>query len=335
MNATPVLDTYWRFAVERQETYFRRLTDPFGPWTDDPILASYRFTNAYRASDRVSQYLIRDVQYRADRSSEARELFFRTILFKLFNKIETWEAVEAALGPISYKAIDLNDVVRVLDERIARGHSLYSAAYIMPSPSLGHIRKHANHIALLDKMMRDKVPQRVGRARDLNAVYRLLLSYPGLGPFLAFQYTIDLNYSEILERDEAEFVVAGPGAIDGIAKCFSNSNKHAPEEFIFWVYEQQEREFARCNLKFRSLFGRRLQPIDCQNLFCEISKYARVAHPDVLGLSGRTKIKQNYRPLRSPMPSPMFPPKWKLNTASHQDGSMGGASQAKRKALAV
>src|SRR5436309_9696790 len=59
-----VYATYWRFAGERQAIFFRRLAgDPF-PWSTDPILCSYRFTNAYRAADRVSQYLIRNVIYR-------------------------------------------------------------------------------------------------------------------------------------------------------------------------------------------------------------------------------------------------------------------------------
>ena len=53
--------------------------------------------------------------------------------------------------------------------------------------------------------------------------YREIRAYPGLGPFLAFQYTIDLNYSSLMNFDEADFVVAGPGAIDGISKCFADS----------------------------------------------------------------------------------------------------------------
>jgi len=111
------------------------------------------------------------------------------------------------------------------------------------------------------------------------------------------------------------FVVAGTGALDGIAKCFAETGGRSPEEIIHWAAERQETEFARLGLVFRDLFGRRLQPIDCQNLFCEISKYARVAHPDVVGLSGRTRIKQAYRALTSPMPEPFFPPKWGLAAA--------------------
>jgi hypothetical protein len=196
MDPTPVFNSYWRFATERQEMYFRRLIDPVGPWTADPILATYRFTNAYRASDRVSQYLIREVQYHPDRPSTPPELLFRTILFKLFNRIETWEALERRLGPLVWERVDLNAILQTLDEMMDRGERLYSAAYIMPAPSLGHVRKHANHLELLARMMDDKLPDRVWQAPTLRDVYKQLTRYPGIGPFLAFQYTIDLNYSE-------------------------------------------------------------------------------------------------------------------------------------------
>jgi hypothetical protein len=313
MEPTAVFETYWRFATERQALYHRRLTDPFGPWTDDPILARYRFTNAYRASDRVSQYLIGEVQYHEDRSQEPQELFFRTLLFKFFNRTSTWQALERELGPISWQRFNLNAAESVLDRLMARGERLYSAAYIMPSPQLGHIRKHANHLALLQQMMDDRMPERVVQAPSLRAVYEMLLRYSGLGPFLAFQYATDLNYSALMEHDEADFVVAGPGALDGIAKCFNSTGGKTPDEVIHWATDQQEVALTAAGLDFQTLFGRRLQPIDCQNLFCEISKYARIAHPEVKGLSGRTRIKQGYRPTSEALPSPVFPPRWGLS----------------------
>ena len=55
-STTEVFDSYWRFAAERLAMYYRRLGDPVGPWTDDLILREYRFTNTFRAADRVSQY---------------------------------------------------------------------------------------------------------------------------------------------------------------------------------------------------------------------------------------------------------------------------------------
>jgi hypothetical protein len=86
-----------------------------------------------------------------------------------------------------------------------------------------------------------------------------------------------------------------------------------PEEVIFWMVERQEIEFARLDLRFQNLFGRRLQPVDCQNIFCEISKYGRASDPDAIGISGRTRIKQKYHPDSTPLPRLMYPPKWNLS----------------------
>lgn len=321
MIPTEVFDTYWKFAAERQAVYFRRLSDPVGPWTHDPIIATYRFTNAYRAADRVSQYLIREVQYHPERSAEPDEVFFRTLLFKFFNKIETWEHLERELGPISWRHFDFEATSAILDKVMSGGGRIYSAAYIMPAPKFGFKRKHANHLALISAMMKDKIPDRIRQLPALSDVYELLLRYSGIGKFLAFQYAIDLNYSSIIDHNEADFVIAGPGALDGLAKCFSSLGKCSPEEAIYWICDQQERAFCERDLDFEMLYGRRLQPIDCQNLLCEISKYARVAHPAVIGVSGRTRIKQSYRPRADRLMAPLFPPKWGLSMQQSDHGS--------------
>jgi hypothetical protein len=311
---TEVYDSYWHFAAERLAIYYRRLENPIGPWTANKILQEYRFTNTFRAADRVSQYLIREVQYGEDRSQSAPEVFYRTMLFKLFNRIETWEAIERELGHITWATTGAHRVSAILDRLLSKGRRIYSAAYIMPSPKFGHVRKHANHLSMLDTMMKDGLAARLEAVKDMEAAYKLLLSYPGLGPFLAFQYTVDLNYSTLLNFDEDQFVVAGPGALDGIAKCFNARHVAEPSDVIQYMVENQEEEFQRLGLRFKGLFGRRLKLIDCQNLFCEVSKYARVAHPDVDGASGRTRIKQRYRPVdSSEAVAPAFPPKWKLN----------------------
>src|SRR3546814_5759951 len=99
-KTTDVYDSYWRFAAERQRIFYRRALGSPWPWTDNPVMAVFKFTNAYRASDRVSQYLIRHVIYRGDLPASIDEVVFRILLFKLFNKIETWEKLEGALGSV-------------------------------------------------------------------------------------------------------------------------------------------------------------------------------------------------------------------------------------------
>lgn len=84
----PVYRSYWRFAAARHEVYLRRLRGEPPPWTNDPVIGTWRFTNVYRIADRVSQYLIRNVIYVG--SQDADEVVFRVLLFKWFNRISTW-----------------------------------------------------------------------------------------------------------------------------------------------------------------------------------------------------------------------------------------------------
>lgn len=313
LTPTAVYDSYWRFAAERQAVYFARLEDRYEPWTDDAVLRSHKFTNTYRAADRVSQYLIRRVIYDGDASPAPVEVIFRVLLFKFFNRIETWQALTDALGTPSWQSFDPERYGNVLVKLRNAGHRIYSAAYIIPPVPPGQGRpKHIGHLALLEYMMSGGFADQARQCGSLQDLYRLLLSYPSLGPFLAFQLAIDINYSEAVDFDEGGFVVAGPGARDGIAKCFVDHSMMAPEDIIGLMVERQNEEFDRLGIAFRNLFGRRLQPIDCQNLFCEISKYARVTHPHVAGVSNRTRIKQKFRPT-GPLPAPFFPPKWGIN----------------------
>ena len=133
LKPTPVYDTYWRFAAERQRIFFRRVHQQPAPWTDDPVLQLHKFTNAYRASDRASQYLIRRVIYRDDLPGDPPEVVFRILLFKIFNRIETWELFERTLGPITYSDFSFKAYDKVLTKAMKQGESIYSAAYIMPS----------------------------------------------------------------------------------------------------------------------------------------------------------------------------------------------------------
>ena len=104
----------------------------------------------------------------------------------------------------------------------------------------------------------------------------------------------------------------GPGARDGLRKCFKGNKKFNEQELIQLMADHQEEEFSRLGLSFKSLWGRPLQLIDCQNLFCEVDKYSRVAHPEIMGVSGRTRIKQKYN-YTGEIEQPWFPPKWNIN----------------------
>ena len=77
----------------------------------------------------------------------------------------------------------------------------------------------------------------------------------------------------------------------------------------------RESEFSRLGIKFPNLWGRDLQLIDLQNLFCEVDKYARVVHPSTSDVSNRRRIKQRFRPSSELLPQ-WYPPKWGLDVPS-------------------
>lgn len=327
-KVTPVYDTYWRFAAERQAAFLRRAKGLDAPWTSDPVLLVYKFTNTYRASDRVSQYLIRNVIYRSDLPSDPKEVFFRIVLFKLFNKIETWQLLERSIGIIEWSGYNFENYDKVLSRAMQLGQRIYSAAYIMPpgGSAFGMPSKHQNHLRLIEMMMADDLWDKIANSKSMQSAFHLLRAYPTLGDFLAYQFVTDLNYSELTNFSEMDFVVPGPGAKDGLKKCFAFSGGLSDPELIRLMADSQEAEFARLGLNFENLWGRRLQLIDCQNLFCEVDKYARVAHPDILGITGRLRIKQKFKASSKPIPL-FYPPKWGINDAINRDFSNGQVSQ--------
>jgi alpha-glutamyl/putrescinyl thymine pyrophosphorylase clade 1 len=310
LTTSECFDTYWRFAAERQRVFHARAAGAPPPWTADPVISRHRFTNVYRAADRVSQALIRDVIYAGPQ--DLAEVVFRTLLFKIFNKIETWEYLISALGERpSWAGYEFSAYDRVLTAAMDRGERVYSAAYIVPNPPFGEARKHRNHLRLLEQAMASGLPAELADVRSLRGAYERLLALPSLGPFLAYQYAIDLAYSAGIDMDEREFVVPGPGALDGISKCFVDTGGLAPAEVIAWMCETSAEHFERLGLNFTDLWGRWPTLVDWQNVFCEVSKYTRVSHPHLAGVSGRTRIKQEFRQTPQPIEY-RFPPKWGL-----------------------
>src|SRR5690606_26437445 len=116
LQPTAVFDTYWRFAAERQALYLARLRRAPQPWTTDPVLRAHRFTNVFRASDRVSQYLITNVQRGPEASQDPADVVFRTLLFKIFNREDTWEHLERTVGPVSWRTYDYDRYRAALDD---------------------------------------------------------------------------------------------------------------------------------------------------------------------------------------------------------------------------
>jgi hypothetical protein len=325
---------YWRFASERHAAFERRLVGLPPPWTNDPILQSYKFCNVYRAADRVSQYMIRNVAYATD-AGTAADRVFQIVAFRTFSNIATWETLKQVLdGPPTIEDLTDGRFEHALAVAKRRNGKLYTGAFILcANKAFGHDEKHQNHIALFKYMF---ITQGFGShalgALSLESLVNQLQSFPLMGPFMAYQTAIDLNYSGLFEFDENDYTQAGPGALRGLKKAFVDLGDFSPSDAIRWMVEQQDTEFSRLGLPFTGLFGRPLHAIDCQGLFCELDKYCREAAPHLA--SNRSRIKARFVPQES-VRELFLPPKWRLSAPVRNDTSEAPLARAHQYVLCL
>ena len=302
---------YFFFMQERMNMFWWKCEDGCRV-TDDPILREYKFTNVYRACDRVSQYLINHVIYKDIDRYSPEDVLLRILVFKIFNKIDTWEYLEKYYGDISRENFDVDRICNLLSKRQVNT-PIFSNAYMMTG---SHRRydylstKHAKWLQMVkDEFLGERVVDKVLDAKSLGEVFELMESCSFVGGFLAYQYTVDFNYSPYVNFDENSFVKAGIGAIRGIKKCFKNIGENY-EDSILYTYEHLDdlrEEFGLDD--FRPLPGREPHLIDIQNCFCETDKYLRAKMPELL--VGNVRIKQHYKETPQPIHY-AFPPKWNI-----------------------
>lgn len=300
-----LLYDFWSFACERQNIFYNRFNTVQPPYTQDKVLQTYKFCNAYRILDRVSQFLLKNVIY-TTKTYSLKDMTFRIILFKLFNLPSTWQALEKEFGDITLKTFNIENFSKAL-HTLKNKQAIYNNAYIScASKVFGFDCKHDNHLALLNQMfVKNKIHLTLQNCKTFKQAFETIKSYPLIGNFMAYQLVTDLNYSGFYAWEDNSFTVAGPGSKRGIEKVFGKTKNY--EEKIFLTHQNQEKDLKRFGLEFKYLKNHKLQTIDIQNLFCEFDKYCRVAKPELK--SNRTKIKTKFKPTQKKIEY-IFPPKW-------------------------
>lgn len=302
---------YFYFIQERMNMFWRKF-DNSKILTEDPILQEYKFTNVYRACDRVSQYLIRNIISKDYSKYSAEDMLLRILVFKVFNRISTWDYLEE-LSPISVASFDVMELSQLLTER-QKSTPIFSNAYMMTGShsKYGHIgTKHQVWLQMIeDELILGHGLKQILNASSMSDIYNQLRSYPLIGDFLAYQYTIDFNYSPYINFDENSFVKAGIGAVRGIKKCFISYGQ-SYEDAIQYTYDHFDELQERYGYTdFRPLPGREPKLIDLQNCFCETDKYLRAAMPELK--VGNVRIKQRYKPTEKNIDF-YFPTDWDVS----------------------
>lgn len=306
---------FFYFMEERMNIFWEKYYSPQNLLTKDKVFIKHKFTNVYRASDRVSQYLINNVIYNKNYiDNSAEDILLRILIFKVFNKIETWEFLTSKIGEVSVKNFDPEKISSLLSERI-KSTPIFNSAYLMTGSHKDFsniISKHARWLKMIEKyFIKDKLFLKISNSKSLEDIYLYLTSCPFIGDFLGYQYTIDFNYSEVINFDEDSFVKAGIGAVRGLKKCFLNYNDFSREYLIEYTLDNSEKYREKYGFNnFRNLFGREPKLIDIQNCFCETDKYLRAVMPDLK--IDNVRIKQKYKRSNNNIAF-FFPPKWGIN----------------------
>lgn len=178
---------YFYFIQERMNIFWKKFENS-NNLTDDPILQTFKFTNVYRACDRVSQYLIKNIIYKDFDRYTPEDVLLRILVFKVFNKIETWEYLNEE-NEITTKTFNVQRLADALTRR-QQTKPIFSNAYMMAGSHAeykGIPTKHQVWLQMIeDKFIKGKGIQKALKAKSMTDVYNQLRDYPLIGDFLAY-----------------------------------------------------------------------------------------------------------------------------------------------------
>lgn len=274
--------TYW--IQERESIRLKRAKKKPAPWTDDPILQTYRFCNVRRMDDKVSQWLLTNwyQPYFNHRNMIAAVCIARFINLPSSLQLLTSSIFDTPKEPAWFSIMGKL-------RRAKEGGPIFNAAYMVRGndgvDKVESVIRH-NVQPLVSKLKKDDL----GNCLYMEAIWNLIKDAYGFGSFMAGQVVADLRWA-IHGRwvDRNDWAPVGPGSARGMARLLNNDVKQAKE------YHNQSLFNAQLEIMIRNLkkalpksITSRLEAHDYQNCLCEFDKYNRV-------LFGEGRPKQLYR----------------------------------------
>lgn len=267
---------YLRFVEARHQVWAARQAGLPGPWTDEPIVATRKFTNVFRVLDFGSQYLFGEnlLEGRKD------DVLMRLFLYRHTGRPEAWDYLLTALGgPPTID--DLEFVAELFKEyRGAGARPVFTSAYLVfPQSQVKGTDKVDSIVALTRRLFEDEglaesflaADSQVGRFAELR-------KNKGVADFMSMQILTDWGYSPYGEDRENDFIVLGPGARKGALALDPTAKT---DDTFRWAYESVYDLGLELPLDTPMGMGRLPSYMDVQNTLCEFSKYVRYAERPV------------------------------------------------------
>lgn len=264
--------TLWYWVKEREAIRVRKDRGDEQPWTDDPILATYRFCNVRREDDRVTVWVRENIR---KRFADHPFLWLMLCIARQINWPETLaELMRQGAWPDA-DAFEPSRITRDLNERKARGEKIYTGAYMISAPATKGADKQA-YIAetvVGDLWRRREVFLSWFAARPtLQGTHERITRSNGWGQFMAYQAVVDMRFTPLLDKAEdiATWAAAGPGTLRGLNRVHGRAVDHALSQ------GQALSEMRGIYKVAQDETGVAMDFSDVPNILCETDKYLRV-----------------------------------------------------------
>lgn len=196
--------------AERESVRCRKESGSAPPWTNDPVLRTYRFTNVSRRFDRMTGVL-------ADHMANARtpaDRFVSAVAFRAFNRLTTWAELRHMS---SARGWDERDGVKRLRALSRSGLKICSGVWM----SCGREGEPVWRSGLRTVTASVAVATRGSWRASMADCYAELQTLPFVGVFTANEMLMDIAYlTGDLDSapDRLTFVRLGPGAVRGLRR---------------------------------------------------------------------------------------------------------------------
>jgi hypothetical protein len=260
---------FFEFIKERHSIYIRRTGGDPWPWTKDPILQQYKFTNIFRELDTGTIFCRECIR---EPYADNEELFFNVAWYRLFNWIPTYQAV----GFVEHwDRAYMEGIVRARRDQKMK---IFTGAHML-SGTLGGDKIHQIVDICIDKLWVNRqnlVP--VPSSSLQGAFQRFCSKSPGFGPFIAYEVITDLRWTRYLKDapDIMTWANPGPGAIRGMTRMMGLPVrgvhiKKLPKEQYISIMQQLLWHSYDCLPDW--IPGMEMR--DIEHSLCEFDKYER------------------------------------------------------------
>lgn len=262
---------YFHFVEERHAIYIRRNRGDEWPWTEDPILQKYKFTNVFRELDTGTVYCRESIR---EPFANHPELFFNIAMYRIMNWIDTFEHIGFV------EEFDSKYVNGVLRKMRKDGKQIFTGAHMITG-TLGGDKIHQIVDICLTQLWenRDTLQPQPGDSLE-KAFNRLNKKCPGFGPFIAYEVITDLRWTRYLcnASDIMTWANPGPGAMRGINRITGldvYSKGYDRDDYIRYM-----RDLLGVASDYLPSWMPVMEMRDIEHSLCEFDKYdrARLGH---------------------------------------------------------